>query len=76
MVQELENIPLQALENDIANLLEWNSSNELSDDKLLESEIGQRLASLNVQVLAFIERPFYGVIIGNHIRCSLLLDHQ
>ena len=73
---ELSNFSINSLKNDAKNFQLWSSNNELSDERLANSPLGQELGKINVVIIAVIVRPIPNVIQGNHIRCSLLLDHQ
>ena len=47
--------------------------NELSDEWLARSALGRILRTINVRILAVVERTILGEIEGEHVRCSLLL---
>ena len=71
----LQQFSIEDLHENVKNFRHLNFQGELDDCGFSDSMLGQKLGSINVKIVAFIERPIHGVVEGQHIRCSFLLNN-
>ena len=69
----MSNLPELLLWHEILVFHEKSQANELTDEWLFQSQLGQTLRLVNVRILAVVERAIIGEVDGEHVRCSLLL---
>ena len=69
----MESIPEFLIWHELLTFHERSQQRELTDEWLANSPLGRELGTVNVRILAVVERTIHGEIEGEHVRCSLLL---